>query len=966
MRIICKACGRSFERSGYGHHIRQSLNPQCREQRAPPTASRSNAYSDSHEHKSDIPLIPASLVGPAARGASAEPLEQFLTEFDPAGDFYGDYDAYGEDEFGMTLRADDDGPMGDMAVGDAEEGLELEVNSDEEVEEEDALVAEQEAGLEPERAQHHVDDRDAVKINEGTRPAFRLRGGVEGGLSSKPVVEKFRRGSAGKVFASEERDGNDHYSQSVGGDPENIYAPFRSQLEWEVARWAKLQGPSSTAFTELMSIEGVVERLGLSFKSTKELNKLIDYELPGRPPFVRHEIMVGDEVCDVYFRDVIACITALFGNPDFAPYLAFAPERHYSDETKTVRLYHDMKTGKWWWTTQEQLEKDKPGATILPLIISTDKTQLTLFRNKSAYPIYLTIGNIPKEIRRKPSSRAYVLLGYLPTTRLENVSNKASRRRLLGNLYHACMKKVLQPLEEAGVSGLFMTTGDGHTHRTHPLLACIVEDYPEQVLTTCVYTGECPVCPVHRDHLGDYDRETRPGLRDIDVILKALDSFDDDPAGFLQTCAQIGIKPVVDPFWKDLPYVHIYRSITPDILHQLYQGIIKHIIGWITEAIGAAEIDARCRRMPPNHNIRHFVKGISSLSRVSGHEHDQMCRLLLGLVIDAPLPDGLSNVRLIRAVRAILDFLYLAQYPVHTDESLELLEDSLERFHANKDIFVDLGIRDGFNLPKLHFARHYVLAIKLFGTTDNVNTQYTERLHIDLAKDAYAATNRKDEFSQMTRWLERKEQILRHDQHINWRLAGSPRPQPQEWDPPGLELDRMLHITKQPTVRAVSIDKLVNAYGAKHFRTALARFAGAMNEPNLSAAQLEARLWGIHVPFCKLPVWHRVKYRRTDPFTGVTSTADSIHARPSKRLGDNRGRVVPGRFDTALINDGTGEETGIEGYRIGRVRVVFSLPEKARKRMFKPGLIKKKHPGRSSPQLLHCRLLPHVVSVAIS
>jgi hypothetical protein len=28
---------------------------------------------------------------------------------------------------------------------------------------------------------------------------------------------------------------------------------------------------------------------------------------------------------------------------------------------------------------QEELEKDKPGATILPIIISTDKTQLTTF-----------------------------------------------------------------------------------------------------------------------------------------------------------------------------------------------------------------------------------------------------------------------------------------------------------------------------------------------------------------------------------------------------------------------------------------------------------------------------------------------------------------------------------------------------------------------------------------------------------
>jgi hypothetical protein len=61
--------------------------------------------------------------------------------------------------------------------------------------------------------------------------------------------------------------------------------------------------------------------------------------------------------------------------------------------------------------------------------------------------------------------------------------------------------------------------------------------------------------------------------------------------------------------------------------------------------------------MPPNHNIRHFIKGITSLSRVTGQEHDQMSRILMGLVLNAPLPGGLSNARLICVVRALLDFL---------------------------------------------------------------------------------------------------------------------------------------------------------------------------------------------------------------------------------------------------------------------------------------------------------------------
>ncbi|KAG6835139.1 hypothetical protein H0H93_004525, partial [Arthromyces matolae] len=258
----------------------------------------------------------------------------------------------------------------------------------------------------------------------------------------------------------------------------------------------------------------------------------------------------------------------------------------------------------------------------------------------------MTIGNIPKEVRRKPSNRAYVLLGYLPTTRLETVSNKASRRRQLANLYHACMSKILNPLVQAGKDGIFMVTGLGVTHRCHPILACVVTDYPEQLLTTCTLSGDCPSCPTKKADLGNY-MAIPLDFRDLSQILDLIDSFDTDPAEFLRSCKTAGVRPIVNPFWKDLPYTHIYRSITPDILHQLYQGILKHLIGWMIMVFGAAEIDARCRRMPPNHNLRLFVKGISSLSRVSGQEHDYMCRILLGLIIDAPLPHSQSPARLL-------------------------------------------------------------------------------------------------------------------------------------------------------------------------------------------------------------------------------------------------------------------------------------------------------------------------------
>ena len=66
------------------------------------------------------------------------------------------------------------------------------------------------------------------------------------------------------------------------------------------------------------------------------------------------------------------------------------------------------------------------------------------------------------------------------------------------------------------------------------------------------------------------------------------------------------------------------------------------------------------------------------------------------------------------------------------------------------------------------------MLIRLYGTTDNFNTAYTERLHIGFTKDAYNATNRKDEFTQMANWLECKEKIFCHEQYLSWVHNGLP------------------------------------------------------------------------------------------------------------------------------------------------------------------------------------------------
>ena len=101
----------------------------------------------------------------------------------------------------------------------------------------------------------------------------------------------------------------------------------------------------------------VVEKLGLSFKNVGELNTIIDKKLPTScPRFKRHQVVIANQAYNLYFRDIIECIRALWRNPEFAPILIFSPERHYLDQDQTLRLYHDMHTGRWWWSTQVRIQ----------------------------------------------------------------------------------------------------------------------------------------------------------------------------------------------------------------------------------------------------------------------------------------------------------------------------------------------------------------------------------------------------------------------------------------------------------------------------------------------------------------------------------------------------------------------------------------------------------------------------------
>ena len=83
----------------------------------------------------------------------------------------------------------------------------------------------------------------------------------------------------------------------------------------------------------------------------------MDEQLPPRPDFVRRTYELGGEKLDLYMRDSLEVVRDLFGRPEFATSMVFAPERRYTvvDDNEKDRAYSDMHTGQWWWKQQVRM-----------------------------------------------------------------------------------------------------------------------------------------------------------------------------------------------------------------------------------------------------------------------------------------------------------------------------------------------------------------------------------------------------------------------------------------------------------------------------------------------------------------------------------------------------------------------------------------------------------------------------------
>ncbi|KIY73463.1 hypothetical protein CYLTODRAFT_216470 [Cylindrobasidium torrendii FP15055 ss-10] len=791
----------------------------------------------------------------------------------------------------------------------------------------------------------HARTFDEVGDSDSGRPDDIIEHHPSGGVAIRLSTSLYERWEAlfgvARVPENERMDGS--------GQPDlegSLYHPFASKLDWDVAQWMVSEGIGHGSFNRLLEIDGLRERLGLSYRNTAGLHEHVD-AIPRRAgQWYDKHITFPDRPNEVFIlrhRDIIECIRSLWGDPELSKHIVYKPCKLFqkSSEPGTERgsrLYNEMWTGQWWWFIQDKLPI---GNTLAPVIIATDKTQLTQFRgNKQAYPVYLTLGNIPGRLRRKPSQQACILVGYLP---IEKAAKPGlSKRGFSGRqqlIFHAAMRHLLEPLVDAGKYGVEMTSGNGDVHRVHPILAAYVADYPEQCLVTCSKYGTCPKCKCGADNLHDYT--TKFPLRtqtDTAQTMQNARSSTTSASAYYEECMEHDVNGhVTTPFWSDLPYTDIHMAQTPDVLHQLYQGVIKHLVKWCQVLGTEKELDRRIRRLPPALGLRHFNNGISALSQVSGTERKNIGKILLGCIID------LLPIEAVTACRAILDFVYLAQYTTHDEVTLSYMEDALDLWNKHKDVFIRTEVRDDLDIPKFHALRHYVSSIRLFGATNNFNTEMFERLHIEFAKKGWRASNKRDEFPQMTQWVARQENVQSFKRYLVWVHKELAKSNPTTTDKSNTAPDAAAP-SKSPPPTASSESMLPNINGRQSLSLSIhpskynqsPRIIGQLHGVPQFPINLCAYLNGIEderkkefpeahtqhfytLPFRGVNVWYSFRFSH-EGFDGSGEVVERDWVKASPLAG--------GRFDTVVVLAGEdAEATSLIGTRIGRVRVIFKLPK---------------------------------------
>jgi len=426
--------------------------------------------------------------------------------------------------------------------------------------------------------------------------------------------------------------------------------------------------------------------------------------------------------------------------------------------------------------------------------------------DKKLWPIYVSIGNIKSDIRNKPSAHAWIPFALLPIgpKRRSKVGNQPLVQQELDSLTvtHDTLRTILRPLSDAFSSdGYLFHCADEKIRLCVPILCSWLGDHMENAHIHAVQANRCMICTAPSNQLEDLRKQGFSKRNHIEYQRAVTD-------GDRQRLDSDGVKMVENALWS-LPHVIPCDLVRPDLLHNIYLGLLPDLIEWSVQFLEYHKrlpaFDSIWCNLPPYPGFVQTTKAFRSVTQWQGKEMRNFGKVFLATFAaslrrrtDCERTEGGEHRtfgQAIRCVRYFTDFHLLCQYRQHTDETIEYTVRQLERFHAEKEVFLrfragkkakglarmekanlaseqrrqsaldlitsaqirklreaDREEREAleeeiltgnshFNFPKIHMLSHYTEQISRFGTLQQYSTEICESSHKGL-KDAYRRSNR--------------------------------------------------------------------------------------------------------------------------------------------------------------------------------------------------------------------------------
>jgi hypothetical protein len=416
------------------------------------------------------------------------------------------------------------------------------------------------------------------------------------------------------------------------------------------------------------------------------------------------------------------------------------------------------------------------GATIVGIIAASDKTHVTTGTGGlHMHPLFITISNISADVRQKATAHAWSCAAFIPIPKF-NV-HPDFQSILHARVWHRCLDIVTASLKTTARVGKYSPDPFGQVRNMYTPLVAYTADLPEQLLISCVASSGSPVSIATTKQFGDVQpypsRHGSATLRVINDLCKAIDPW--DIPVFQAAAKAIGLNGVHFPFWRDWNLSDPSLFLVPEILHTCHKFFFDHVLLWCKVAVGRTELDRRFKSLHKRIGYRHFGGGISHVKQMTSREHRDIQRTIVAVIAGAAPP------QFIRAIRAIVDFIYLAQSPRHTTTSLWAMAQALQEFHDEKSIILEVGARRGkkgamdhFNIPKLELLQNFERAIKMMGAIMQYTADVSERLLITHCKHTFKGTNHVNFWEeQCVRILDRQEKVRLFDLYSLLRSNGA-------------------------------------------------------------------------------------------------------------------------------------------------------------------------------------------------